>query len=301
MSSTHRHLTALAASGELSIAQLRQFLLVAGLGSYTAAATRANRTQSALSLSIRQMERRLGQALFEPASRGTLTAFGAQCLPIARGLVEHYEGTVLTMHSLARGEEGRLTIASVGTGQRRLLSRHLPRFVAAFPLVRISLLDLDTANVERAVLTYEADIGLCGRSADVPAGLDFVHLFTQQLGVVCMRGHELASRKTIAWSELAKYPLIASPVHVPLLERPEAAPLRNCAYYASHLAPQLDMLRMGMGITVLGSEALPDGPDFRHVPLVRPRVESGFGLVKRTGRALSPPAAAMERLILAKR
>ena len=54
---------------DFSTSQLRHFLLVADLGSYTAAAQQAHRSQSALSLAIEQLEGRLGQPLFERWAR----------------------------------------------------------------------------------------------------------------------------------------------------------------------------------------------------------------------------------------
>ena len=60
---------------DLSITHYRHFLLVAELRSFRAAAARAFRSQPALSLSIREMEQRLGQPLFERGNRNTLTRF----------------------------------------------------------------------------------------------------------------------------------------------------------------------------------------------------------------------------------
>ena len=76
---------------DLSITHYRHFLLVAELRSFRAAAARAFRSQPALSLSIREMEQRLGQPLFERGNRNTLTRFGQDCLPLARELVEHHD------------------------------------------------------------------------------------------------------------------------------------------------------------------------------------------------------------------
>ena len=50
-------------------------------GGFRAASHRANRSQAALSTSIKELERILGQALFEPGNKSTLTAFGKICLP----------------------------------------------------------------------------------------------------------------------------------------------------------------------------------------------------------------------------
>src|SRR3546814_6003366 len=76
---------------DLSLQHYRHFLLVAELRSFRAAAARASRSQPALSLSIKEMEHRLGQPMFERGSRVVLTRFGQECLPMARELVEHHD------------------------------------------------------------------------------------------------------------------------------------------------------------------------------------------------------------------
>lgn len=126
---------------ELSIAHYRHFLLVAELRSFRAAAARAFRSQPALSLSIREMEQRLGQPLFERGNGNALTRFGQDCLPLARELVEHHDRVAGTLAGLASNEAGTLTMASVAT----VATHWLPELVAAyrerFPAVALRLFD----------------------------------------------------------------------------------------------------------------------------------------------------------------
>lgn len=279
--------------------QLRQFLLVAELGSYTAAAMRANRTQSALSLAIKQMEQRLGQALFEPTARTTLTPFGRQCVPFVRALLEHHDNAAATMMRLAHGQAGRLTIACVGAAFRVLLSDLLPRFAQAYPDIGISVLDYHSANVARAVLSSEADFGL-GSAVSHDDRLTFQPLFRDTFGVVCPASHPLAKRKSVAWEELQGLPLIGSPAHELLSDLPQAALLRASKHQASHMVPTIGMLEQGLGITVLGASAFdPAKHDLRYVPLTTPSLTFELGLTKLADRTLLPPAALMEEMILA--
>ena len=283
----------------LSHTQLRLFLLVADLGSYTAAALQACRSQSALSLAIRQMENKLGEGLFEPAARTVLTPFGQGCVPIARTLVDQHERSVAAMHNLAQSRTGKLTIACVGTALRVLVAPSLGRFVAKYPDIGISLLDYNSANVERAVLSYEADLGFCSRVSSNER-LHFTPLFGDSFGVVCDRGHPFSQRKSMTWDDLNGATLIGSPVHALLDNRPEAAVLRTCKYQSTHMNTTIAMLEQGLGVSVLGSSTLlADKPGLCYVPLVKPVVKFELGLLKLNGRTLPPPAAAMERIMLA--
>ena len=122
---------------DLSITQLRNFLLVADLRSFKAAAEQANRSQPALSLSIREMEERLGQPLFDRSMRGMPTAFGRQCLPLARQLVEQYDRFSVEIGRLANNQVGSLRIASVVTASTQWLCRVMPAYLQALPGVRV--------------------------------------------------------------------------------------------------------------------------------------------------------------------
>ncbi|MDO7642690.1 MAG: LysR family transcriptional regulator, partial [Reinekea forsetii] len=79
---------------ELKIAQLRHFVWVAELKGFHVAAEKAHRTQPAISLSIRDLEKKLGEGLFEKRNAKTakteLTPFGSHFLPKAKELIAHH-------------------------------------------------------------------------------------------------------------------------------------------------------------------------------------------------------------------
>lgn len=81
---------------ELKITPLRYVLAVVDQGGFHAAARQVHRTQPALSMAIRELENRLGEALFERGNQATLTPFGRYCVPRFREL--------LTQHDRLSGE-----------------------------------------------------------------------------------------------------------------------------------------------------------------------------------------------------
>jgi len=77
---------------DIDIDQLRALLAVAETGGFTAAASRINRTQSAVSQKIARLEEQLGWKVFERNSRGLrLTPRGEGLLEGARKLLVDYE------------------------------------------------------------------------------------------------------------------------------------------------------------------------------------------------------------------
>ena len=76
---------------ELKITPLRYVLAVVDQGGFHAAARQLHRTQPALSMAIRELESRLGEALFERGNQATLTPFGRYCVPRFRELMTQHD------------------------------------------------------------------------------------------------------------------------------------------------------------------------------------------------------------------
>ncbi len=282
----------------LPTAQLRHFVLVAESGSYSIAAKRANRSQSAVSLSIRELEERLELNLFESASRTTLTAFGEQCLPLVKALVRQEHQVAESLWNLARGVGGTLRIASVGTAHRLFLSPLLRGFSRQFPELGIALFDYQSTDVERAVLAGEVDFGLC-TPVHADARLEHQMLLSHALGLVCTQAHPLAMRTSLKWDELEGFDLVGSPVHELVVDLPAADILHRCKHYASHIRPMLELLQLFNVATVIGPQHVPnDESDLRFIALTDPAIKIDLALVKLRGRTLLPHAAALADMII---
>ena len=79
---------------------LRTFLAVAESGSFSKGAQRIFRSQSAVSLQIKQLEQVLGQAVFQRQARGvSLTPVGEQLCPTAEQVIGLLDETVGRLRS----------------------------------------------------------------------------------------------------------------------------------------------------------------------------------------------------------
>ena len=75
--------------------QLRSFLAIVDCGSFTKAAERVHKTQSAVSMHIRRLEEQLGCALFVKQGRGArLTAEGERLIEFARRIIQVEAGAI---------------------------------------------------------------------------------------------------------------------------------------------------------------------------------------------------------------
>ncbi|TXL70744.1 LysR family transcriptional regulator [Vineibacter terrae] len=282
---------------ELSVRHLKYFLLVAELGSFRAAAARAGRSPPALSLAIGELEQRLGQKLFEPSTRATLTACGEACLPLARELVENYERALDHIGKLARSEAGSLALASIVSLAMHWLPDVVPRYVELYPGVQLRLLDDNSPNIERMVLSGEADLGLCSEvSRD--ERLAFEPLLRDAFGIVCRADHPFARRRSLTWKDLRGTSLIDTVTNELFARLPEAGHLRYEKLFISNTSTLLSMLERGLGVSVLPRLALPPASTtLCFVPLAKPHIERTLGMLTLKSRSPAPSVVAMRDLL----
>lgn len=285
---------------ELSISQLRNFLHVVEAGSFSGAAERAHRSQPALSLSIKELERRIGHALFERSTPKQLTPLARDCLPLVRELVAAHERATQALERLAAGQSGSVSIASVMTATTHWLTDVVPEFARRYPDVNVRLIDDNSINIEKMVLAGSIDFGICGEiSRD--ERLLFEPLARDAFGVVTRHDHPFARRRSIDWKLLEGQPLVGTVTHRSLASHPEAAPLQQPAMYVENMTAVLALLDRGSHITVLPAMALPPyARGLTFVPLKNPLVEREIGFLSLCASAPRPPATAMKAMVKAR-
>ena len=144
----------------LKLQQLYHFALVAEEKGFRNAASRANRSQAAISSSIKELEISLGQTLFEHGNKAKLTPFGEACLPKVQNMLAQADRLESDLFALARGETGRIRVASIPSVASRLLPKVLAEFSTRYPDVEVELEDDTAERVEARLLRGEVDIAL---------------------------------------------------------------------------------------------------------------------------------------------
>ncbi|QGS33064.1 LysR family transcriptional regulator (plasmid) [Cupriavidus metallidurans] len=284
-------------TSSVTINQLRHFLLVVEHGGFRPAAGEAFRSQPALSRSIKELEQRLGGALFEPG-RADVTQLGAACLPYARDLIDHFDRAVGAMQRLADREEGTLAIASVPTIATQWLPELIRRYIERYPKIEIRVLDDHSRNIQAMVLAGEVDFGLCSRVGN-DTRLRFQSLIKDSFGLVCRVDHPLANRRTVRWSEIASLPMIGTVAHKQIEGVPEMELLAGSHLFVSNMLSLIAMLEEGLGVTILPSLGVPSNArDLVFVPLTGPKVHRELGILSLRSRSLSPAAAPMADMLL---
>jgi DNA-binding transcriptional LysR family regulator len=123
----------------VTINQLRAFVAVCDQGSFSGAARKLNRAQSAISHAIKALESAFDVELFERNTRkATLTAAGRSLLPDARAVISRTEEMKTRAVSIAEAGVPQVSIAVDTYFPRTHLIECLRSLQAGFPTVAIN-------------------------------------------------------------------------------------------------------------------------------------------------------------------
>lgn len=272
---------------------LRAFVTVTEHGNIRDAAEILCRTQSAVSMTLKQLEAELGGPLFESDRKSKLTDLGAFVLDVVGPLLREHDRALELITGYAQGYSGRLRIAAVPSVAALILPAVLKTFVQARPEAEIDLYDTDSASVREMLLRGETDLGLASPAGEAD-GLRAIALFTDPLVFVCHAAHPLASEpRPLAWHQLTGERLILNET-LSGLATPEFRTLAAQARLSvRNLTSLLAMVEADAGDTILpglATRALPSGVITR--PLADPACQRRVSLLVRDGRTPSPIAAA---------
>lgn len=150
----------------LSLEHFRAFVTVVECGSFSTAAQRLLRTQSALTHQIRRMEEILGERLLL-RTRGHFTGLteeGARFLPRARGVLGMVETARRSVGQ--RALTGRVRVGVMDDFDIRWLIKLIGRFEAQHPGVETSTVSDLSVRLEERLASGEIDLALVKRLSD---------------------------------------------------------------------------------------------------------------------------------------
>jgi DNA-binding transcriptional LysR family regulator len=177
-------------------------------GSIRQASFRLNVAASAINRQLIALEEDLGVTLFERMPRGLrLTASGEILLQHVRETMTSYELATNRIAQLKGLLRGRIVIGTMGGLAAGLLADAILAFRTKHPWVRLVVRVLGRDALVAAVLEGEVDLGLAYDMIASPR-LHVVARSEQQVGAVVARGHPLAARPALRFTECLAYPLV---------------------------------------------------------------------------------------------
>ncbi|MBH0085918.1 LysR family transcriptional regulator [Psychrobacter sp. SCQQ22] len=285
----------------MKLQQLRHFLFVVEEGGFRAAADRANRSQAALSASIKELEKTLGQRLFEVGNKAILTPFGETCLPKMEQFLTVYQALEDDLRASASGDKGKIRIASVPSLVTKLLPSVLVEYSKKYPDIEIVLIDDNSVGVANRLLAGEIDLALGNCTSIDKANIDFTLLISDPIGVVCLKANELNNElnqvQGLTWQQLMSQPFIYNGTCRLLENTPAEALNRRARYTVENITSLFSLLRNDLGITTLPKLAFPaNEPELVWIDLVDPSLNRQIGIFKLANKSISPPAQAFYNL-----
>jgi len=270
--------------------QLRSFLAIVDTGSFTRAAERVHKTQSAVSMHVRRLEEQLGCALFVKHGRGArLTAEGESLIEFARRMIQVEAGAIAALSR--KGLRGAARLGIPDDYAESFLAEILTRFNQRHPLVEVSVVCENSVEL----------------AAQVAAGALELALITE---FDELRGLEVLREEPLVWAASDRFRLEAGEA-VPLAlgsvaciwrrAADEALAAAPCAtrglFFSKNYSAIGTVVRAGLAATILplsmASDGLhPLGPEtgLPELPVTR------MGLVHAPGRQTEETKALAEAI-----
>ncbi|HEX4065922.1 MAG TPA: LysR family transcriptional regulator [Acidobacteriaceae bacterium] len=192
--------------------QLRTFLEVSRLKSFSRAAQKLLRTQPAISAQIRSLEQEVGARLFDrDGGKVTYTAAGRVFEPFAEFCIERQRHILLAIAEQERSPRGELSISANEATHLYVLPQVFAQFRRQYPRVMLSVLRAERLRTLENVVNREADFGVVSLPVrDARLTVEPIH--RDELALVAPKGHALAGRESVKIQEAAKFPLLL-PAH----------------------------------------------------------------------------------------
>lgn len=235
---------------------LRQFIAVAEELSFRKAATRLNMSQPPLSVSIRSLERIVGQALLARSKHDVqLTSAGRLFLAEARLILAATERSIKVAN---HAETGILHLSHLGSVTLSLLPELLRNFRDGYPTVDLHLVTAGTVRQLEMLQRGDVDLAIIRVPVEDARGLRVTVLCPDRMVVAMPADHPMAGLKSVRIPMLAGENFIGYPP--PEAQILEGAFLSACqkagffprvVQHAPQMFTKLSFVASGRGISIV--------------------------------------------------
>ncbi|WP_170476310.1 LysR family transcriptional regulator [Ruegeria arenilitoris] len=193
----------------MNLAQLTVFREVMETGSISQTAKKLNRTQPAISLAIKNLEKKLGLTLFERRGRRLVPVPEAHyLLAETTGILDRISTISRTMEGLVKASSGSLNIATMPGPSAYLFPRYISNSVGENPDIEITLSTRSSPQIVELAGTQNIDFGFAdfefstGRQSQFSAEIIYGDCFC-----ALDRDNPLAAKSGISISDLDGIPM----------------------------------------------------------------------------------------------
>jgi DNA-binding transcriptional LysR family regulator len=168
----------------ITVKQVRFFLVAVECKNLSRAAQQVFQAQSAFSRCIQDLEEELGEKVFKRSHSGvSLTEAGQAFLPYAHKLLAAHSDAVLGLDNWRANRSGKLILAGSNAVMPMVLPTLLERLRIEFDQPSIELQDGSSAQVIASVLASRSSLGICAVTSQQPE-LQCIPLLDVPLGLI---------------------------------------------------------------------------------------------------------------------
>jgi DNA-binding transcriptional LysR family regulator len=235
----------------VTINQLRAFVAVCDQGSFSGAARKLRRAQSAISHAIKALENAFDMELFERNTRkAQLTAAGRSLLPDARAVISRTEEMKNRAGAIAKAGASQISVAIDAYFPRAHLIDCLRTLQEEFRTAAIDLRITSMQGGEKLVLERVCALAVTIENVPEvdPDAIERTWLCDADMVTVCGPNHPLASTpKPIAKDEFGRHVQIVVTDNQPGAEKTQQGVAGKRQWLVNDLGAKRDLLKAGLG------------------------------------------------------
>lgn len=188
--------------------QLQYFLAVADTLHFSKAAESLFVTQPTLSHQLAELESQLGAVLFDRSGGVVrLTQAGEILRGYAQRSLDEIEQGCQALTELEDLQRGELRLGVTQSFIRHLMPPIVAKFSRQHPQIRVQILNLTAAQIERQLADGSIHLGI----AFAPAVMEETQvevILREQLLLLVRQDHALGGRDSVTWLQLGEHPLV---------------------------------------------------------------------------------------------
>jgi DNA-binding transcriptional LysR family regulator len=279
----------------MDLRQMEVVVAVAEEEGFTAAAQRLHVVQSAVSATVRSLEKELGSKLFERTThRVTLTPAGEAFVPAARTALRAAEQARAAVDAV-RGElRGRVTVGTM-QGVWAGLHRALASLRAEHPGVVVNLRQAAVADIRQALREGTVDLAVVAFDRQQQRGLVTRLLSREEMVLLASPERAFADDSVVTFAEVARLPFVDFTPGWAIryaVDRAFRAALveRSYTFEVNDIVAASELVRHDLGVCIMPESIAARFPDLaarrfaQHAP--------GWKVMVARPRGEAPPAVA---------
>lgn len=259
----------------MELRQLKYFVEVGRLGSFSLASKSLFITQSTISQQIRKLEEELGVELLTRDTRHvTFSDYGEQFYPCAVQVLEEAKAGAERIQDVKDLKVGRLSVgATYSFGP--LLKQTVLDYYRLYPHIRLDLVITSKEDLRQKLLDRELDVALTYKS---PLGEEHIEshlLFQSRLCLIGRIGELKGVGKTVSVQDLARFPLALPSMGLQARDTLEDVLFAqnvnlDIRLEINSVRSLLDLVGSSPLVTILSEEAIHQVTGFEAVPIDHP-------------------------------